>query len=172
MSEPSRNGGGGPHPLVEVTFPLGFAAAHRMVNPRFSAERNLQLYGKCSYPSGHGHTYRLEVTIRGPVEPDTGRVAGSEALEAAARRTVTDGFDHTYLNDLLTPADGPASTTEVIAGLLWRRLDAALPGRLWRLRVEETPNNFFELDRQSAGSAGAVPAPSGARPVQERTEEA
>jgi hypothetical protein len=40
------------------------------------------------------------------------------------------------------------STTEVLVGVLWRILEAALPpGRLVRLRLEETPNNFFELDR-------------------------
>jgi hypothetical protein len=61
---------------------------------------------------------------------------------------VLERFDQANLDDLITPADGVTSTTEVLAGVLWRILEAALPpGRLVRLRLEETPNNFFELDR-------------------------
>jgi hypothetical protein len=44
------------------------------------------------------------------------------------------------------------STTEVLTLVVWRLLDEALPpGRLVRLRVEETPNNFFEMDRGDRG---------------------
>jgi hypothetical protein len=40
----------------------------------------------------------------------------------------------------------------VVAGLFWRLLDGTLPaGRLHRLRLEETPNNFFELERNGVG---------------------
>jgi hypothetical protein len=35
---------------------------------------------------------------------------------------------------------------------VWRLLDEALPpNRLVRLRLEETPNNFFEMDRGDRG---------------------
>ena len=149
MPDRAGKGGGPGRPIVEVTYPFGFAAAHRMHNPRFSAEENRRMYGKCNHPAGHGHTYRLEVTIRGPVETSTGRVADGEAVEAVVRRAVLDRLDQENLNDLIRPADGPTSTTEVVTGLLWRILDAALPpGRLWRLRVEETANNFFEMNRE------------------------
>ncbi len=148
MPDRQARGSGPRGPIVEATYPFAFAAAHRMHNPRFNAEENRRLYGKCNHPSGHGHTYRLAVTIRGPVDPGTGRVADGEAVEAVVRRTVLDRLDQENLNDLITPADGPTSTTEVVTGLLWRSLDAALPpGCLCRLRVEETANNSFEMDR-------------------------
>jgi 6-pyruvoyltetrahydropterin/6-carboxytetrahydropterin synthase len=141
--------------VVEATYPFAFAAAHRMHNPRFSAEENRRMYGKCNHPAGHGHTYRLEVTIRGPVDPGTGRVADGETVDAIVQRAVLYRFDQESLDDVLTPADGPTSTTEVVTGLLWRILDASLPpGRLWRLRVEETANNFFEMHREER--AGGV----------------
>jgi 6-pyruvoyltetrahydropterin/6-carboxytetrahydropterin synthase len=146
-----------------VTYPFAFAAAHRMHNPRFGPEENRRMYGKCNHPAGHGHTYRLEVTIRGPVEPGTGRVADGGTVEATVRRAVVDRFDQADLDALLSPADGPTSTTEVVAGLLWRILDGALPpGRLWRLRVEETANNFFEMHREDARDADTAPGPVGA----------
>jgi 6-pyruvoyltetrahydropterin/6-carboxytetrahydropterin synthase len=133
---------------VEVTQDFRFAAAHRMHNPRFSAEENRRLYGRCNHPSGHGHTYRLAVTIRGSISPETGRLDDGERLAAVVQARVLDRVDQADLDGLITPADGVTSTTEVLAGVLWRILEAALPpGRLVRLRLEETPNNFFELDR-------------------------
>jgi 6-pyruvoyltetrahydropterin/6-carboxytetrahydropterin synthase len=120
-----------------------------MHNPRFSAEENRRVYGRCNHPNGHGHTYRLEVTIRGPISPDSGRLEDGDRLPDVVRTRLLDRFDQANLDALLTPADGVTSTTEVLAGVLWRILDAALPsGRLARLRVEETPNNFFEMDRE------------------------
>jgi 6-pyruvoyltetrahydropterin/6-carboxytetrahydropterin synthase len=133
---------------VEVTQDFRFAAAHRMHNPRFPAEENRRLYGRCNHPSGHGHTYRLAVTIRGSISPETGRLDDGERLAAVVQARVLDRVDQADLDGLITPADGVTSTTEVLAGVLWRILEAALPpGRLVRLRLEETPNNFFELDR-------------------------
>ncbi len=144
-------------PIVEVTRSFQFSAAHRLHAPGLSTAENRRIYGRCNNPSGHGHTYHLAVTIRGPVSPETGWVADGPRLERLVRRRVVQRLDRANLNDLLTPADGVTTTTEVLAGTLWRILEAALPsGRLWRLRLEETPNNFFELDRPGMARAGSA----------------
>jgi 6-pyruvoyltetrahydropterin/6-carboxytetrahydropterin synthase len=138
--------------VVEATRAYQFSAAHRLHNPRFGPAENARIYGRCNNANGHGHTYRLEVTIRGPVSPDTGGVEDSQRLDRLVRERVLARFDRARLDDLIAPTDGPTSTTEVVAGLIWRLLDGALPaGRLHRLRLEETPNNFFELERNSVG---------------------
>ena len=135
-------------PIVEVTQLFRFSAAHRMHNPRFSAEENRQLYGRCNHVNGHGHTYRLEVTIRGPIVEETGSAEGRDRLSDVVRQRVLDRFDQANLDGLITPADGVTSTTEILTLVVWRLLDEGLPpDRLVRLRVEETPNNFFEVDR-------------------------
>ena len=134
--------------IVDVTQSFRFAAAHRMHNPRLSAEENRRRYGRCNHVNGHGHTYRLAVTIRGPIADETGSVEGRALLAEVVRERVLERFDQANLDDLITPADGVTSTTEVLTLLVWRLLDETLPsGRLVRLRVEETPNNFFEMDR-------------------------
>lgn len=148
-SDPERPAGG--VPVVEVTRSYEFSAAHRLHNPRFSLADNARIYGRCNNPNGHGHTYRLQVTVRGPVSTETGWVEGGQLLDALVRTQVLRGFDRMNLDLLITPADGPTSTTEVLAAVLWRSLDGALPaGRLCHLRLEETPNNFFDLDRDGA----------------------
>jgi 6-pyruvoyltetrahydropterin/6-carboxytetrahydropterin synthase len=135
-------------PVVEVTQSFRFSAAHRMNNPRLSAEENHRLYGRCNHVNGHGHTYRLAVTMRGPIADQTGSLEGRDLLTEVVRQRVLERFDQANLDDLIAPADGVTSTTEVLTLVVWRLLDEALPpGRLVRLRVEETPNNFFEMDR-------------------------
>ncbi len=142
-------------PIMEITRAFWFSAAHRLHNPSFSPAENATLYGRCNNPNGHGHTYCLEVTIRGPVSSDTGWVEDGPRLEAIVRSAVLDRFDRANLDREISPQDGPTSTTEVLAGLIWRLLDGRLPaGRLQRLRLEETPNNFFELDRDGLAPAG------------------
>ncbi len=139
-------------PVVEMTQSFQFSAAHRMHNPRLSTEANRRLYGRCNHANGHGHTYRVAVTIRGPIAAESGRLEGGDLLAGVVRHRVLERFDHANLDDLIIPADGVTSTTEVLTLVVWRLLDEALPpGRLVRLRVEETPNNFFEMDRGDRG---------------------
>jgi len=156
-SNESRQPGQASAPVVEVTRGYQFSAAHRLHNPRFSATENARIYGRCNNPSGHGHTYRLEVTIRGPVSSSSGCITDGSRVDEIVQREVVQRFDRSNLNLLISPADGPTSTTEVLAALLWRILDGALPTRsLWRLRLEETPNNFFTLDREGVERSAAA----------------
>ena len=150
-------------PLVEVTRAYQFSAAHRMHNPRFSPADNARIYGRCNNPNGHGHTYRLEVTIRGRVSRQTGHVEGGPTLDAVVRAQVIQRFDRMNLDPLITPADGPTSTAEALAALIWRILDGALvAGQLSHLRLEETPSNFFDLDRDdlNRSSRPAITTPA------------
>ena len=87
----------------------------------------------------HGHTYRLEVTVEGPIGDD-GIVLDFADLDAIVRREVVERFDHTYLNDLL---DNP--TAELIAADIWKRLEAVGALRLARLRLWETADSGVEL---------------------------
>jgi 6-pyruvoyltetrahydropterin/6-carboxytetrahydropterin synthase len=146
-------------PIVEATRVVQFSAAHRLHHPGYGPAENARMYGRCNSPNGHGHTYRLAVTIRGTVSPKTGRLEDVRRLEGVIRTQILPRFDRANLDFLMTPEVGPTSTTEAVAGLLWRILDGALPqGRLWRLRLSETPNNSFELDRKGAT---ARPVPDG-----------
>ncbi len=98
--------------------------------------------GKCRHL--HGHTYRLEVSVEGPVGPQ-GIVTDFADLDALVRREIIDRYDHTFLNDLL---DNP--TAELLAAEIWKRLDGSglsgTPLTLARLRLWETPNSWVELE--------------------------
>ena len=96
--------------------------------------------GKCR--NLHGHTYRLEVSVEGPVGPH-GIVTDFADLDTIVRREVLDRYDHTYLNDLL---DNP--TAELVAADAWKRLEHLGAGgalTLISLRLWETPESSVEL---------------------------
>ena len=75
---------------------------------RFEAAHQLPWHeGKCR--NLHGHSYRLDVTVAGPVGPN-GIVLDFADLRAVVDREVVDRYDHRFLNDLM---DNP--TAELLA---------------------------------------------------------
>ncbi|HEY4611589.1 MAG TPA: 6-carboxytetrahydropterin synthase, partial [Bacteroidota bacterium] len=60
--------------MVYVTRRATFSASHRLYNPNFSDEKNIEIFDKCANPNGHGHNYVLEVTVGGEPHNETGYV--------------------------------------------------------------------------------------------------
>ena len=120
------------------------SASHRLHAEALSAEENRATYGKCNHPHGHGHNYMVEVLVTGAVDAETGMVMNLVDLDAVVRTQVLDRFDHQNLN--LDPGFvNLVPTTENLCRAIFALLEDALPaGRLDRVRVEETENNFFE----------------------------
>lgn len=132
-------------PIVHVTRRLHFCAGHRLHNPRLSDEENRETYGLCNNPSGHGHNYGLEVTLKGEVDPKTGYVFDLKRLKQAVEEVVVKDVDHANLNVDVPWMQGVIPTAENIAVQVWRRLEEALPqGMLERVVVAESERNLVE----------------------------
>jgi len=133
---------------LRVTRRECFSAGHRLHNPAFSDERNEEVFGKCSNPSGHGHNYVLEVTLEGEAHPETGFLFDLKELSTVMNKSVLDDVDHANLNEDVPWLRGLNPTTETLARAFWDRLDAHLPpGLLWRVRVIETEKNWVDCVR-------------------------
>jgi 6-pyruvoyltetrahydropterin/6-carboxytetrahydropterin synthase len=120
------------------------SASHRLHTDALSGEENRTAFGKCNNPYGHGHNYRIEVTVGGQVDLATGMVINMVTLDSVVRKEVLERFDHSNLN--LDPlfADR-VSTTENLSIAVFDLLAGALkPAILEKIRIEETENNFFE----------------------------
>ncbi|MGH6842151.1 MAG: 6-carboxytetrahydropterin synthase QueD [Methylocella sp.] len=89
----------------------------------------------------HGHSYRVELRLEGPVDPVTGFVADFLAIEAAFK-PLQERLDHRFLNDI-EGLENP--TAENIAVWIWERTKTALP-QLARVVVFETQDCFAEYD--------------------------
>jgi 6-pyruvoyltetrahydropterin/6-carboxytetrahydropterin synthase len=121
-----------------------FSASHRLHVDALSAAENQTVFGKCNNPYGHGHNYRLEVTVCGPIDPETGMVINMVTLDTVVAQQITERFDHTNLN--LDPLFAQqVSSTENLCIAVFNLLQPSLqPARLKTIRIEETENNFFE----------------------------
>jgi len=132
-------------PRVTVTRRVRFNAAHRVHNPAFSDEENERLFGKCNNPNWHGHNYTLDVSVEGEVAPDMGYVLDLARLKGIIEREVVDLVDHRNLNLDVPFMRDVIPTSENIAVAFWRRLEPHVaPGRLVRLVLWETENNYVE----------------------------
>jgi 6-pyruvoyltetrahydropterin/6-carboxytetrahydropterin synthase len=74
-----------------------FAAAHRLHCQQLTDEQNRSIFGKCNSPNGHGHNYRVEVSVRVPIEQTVPSFT-LRHLEEIVATTVIDRFDHKHLN--------------------------------------------------------------------------
>lgn len=102
---------------------------------RFEAAHTLP-----SLPDGHkcrqmhGHSFKVEITIEGEVDPAIGWIYDHKKI-SQAMDPLLERMDHSYLNDI----EGLESPTiELIAAWFWKKLEKDLPG-LFEIKIYETP---------------------------------
>jgi 6-pyruvoyltetrahydropterin/6-carboxytetrahydropterin synthase len=137
---------------LQLTRRYSFAASHRLHSEQLSADDNQRLYGKCNNPYGHGHNYRVEVTVSGPVDAATGMIANLSELDAFVEREVVEPLDHKYLNMEIPAFSKTVPTTENLCREIFRRLRPFPAAHLERVRIEETGLNSFEYAGEGEGS--------------------
>ncbi|ABD89354.1 6-carboxytetrahydropterin synthase QueD [Rhodopseudomonas palustris] len=120
---------------MKITQAFSFEAAHRL--PHVPAQHRCHRM--------HGHSYRVELQLRGPVDPTSGFVVDFFEIEAAFG-PVLASLDHYCLNEV----DGLENpTAENIALWIWQRVKPALP-QLSQVKVFETADCWAEYDGDAA----------------------
>ncbi|HVB25443.1 MAG TPA: 6-carboxytetrahydropterin synthase QueD [Ktedonobacteraceae bacterium] len=122
--------------LAIITKSFRFEAAHHLPGHQ----------GKCA--NLHGHSYKLEVTLRGPIniapgKSSNGMVMDFGDLAQIVRSSVIETLDHQDLNAVTKLH----TTAENLAHWIWdalvtSRLDEQL---LYRIRLWETESSFVEI---------------------------
>ncbi|MBI1823711.1 MAG: 6-carboxytetrahydropterin synthase [Nitrospirae bacterium] len=130
--------------LVYHTQVFRFSSAHRLHSKQLSDAENRRIYGKCNNPNSHGHNYVLYVTLEGPPDPQTGSLLGIEKSHQFIRRDISDRYDHHYLDQDFDEFKENVSTAENILVIVWNRLFPSLSNRLYKLKLIETRDNYFE----------------------------
>ena len=142
---------------VEITKEITFEAAHYLHNPKWDRVKNLQIFKKCSgfrkdnagaanYP--HGHSYRLRVTVKGPVNADTGFVMDFKVLKDILKAEIFERFDHRFINKEVEPFKNDPklqTTVENLLLVMWKRLEPAIQKEkviLHEITLWETPTSF------------------------------
>jgi 6-pyruvoyltetrahydropterin/6-carboxytetrahydropterin synthase len=130
---------------VYLTRREHFCASHRLFNPKFSEEENIGIYGKCAWPNGHGHNYEIEVTVAGEPDAETGMIMDLKRLADLIDAEILTKVDHRHLNFDVDFLRGVIPTAENLAKVFWQILCPKITaGRLFSVKVFETPNNFAE----------------------------
>lgn len=116
---------------VRLVHEFRFEAAHRL--PRVPAGHKCQRL--------HGHSFKVEIAIEGPVDPETGWFVDYQVLYDAWG-PLHQVLDHNYLNEV-EGLENP--TSEVLAKWIWDRMRGAVPG-LARVTLFETCDARCEYD--------------------------
>lgn len=124
-----------------LTRAVHFSASHRYHRPDWSEEENRRRFGEAASLEGHGHNYRCEVTVYGPIDAEAGTVMELPELDRLLDAQVVRRFHNRHIN---TAAEefGPGRalpTTENLAAYLLEKIGPLLPDgvRLHRVRVRE-----------------------------------
>ena len=137
--------------MVRLTRAIEFAASLRCVRPELSPGENLDLFGAAVRQ--HGHNYRLEVTLRGEPDPETGMVIDLKQVQDVLDREIMSRFDHRDLN-LDTPYfDKIPPTPENFVRVIRDILSAALPqGMLDRIRLRQEEDLWVDWVEPAEGA--------------------
>lgn len=118
-----------------------FSASHLYRRPDWTEEENRARFGKCANLPGHGHNYRLFVTVQGEVDETTGFIVDLGALDALVALNIVEPLDHQHLNAAVPEfAEGRSiPSSENLIRWIHARLVKALPDgvELAKLRLEE-----------------------------------
>jgi 6-pyruvoyltetrahydropterin/6-carboxytetrahydropterin synthase len=135
--------------MIYVSRQEHFNAAHKLYNPSWSKEKNVEVFGPCANENWHGHNFDLIVTVKGDPDPETGFVIDLKKLSSLIRAEVIEALDHKNLNlDVPFMKDKMAST-EIVAMEIWKILQPKISsisrfGQLHSVKLYETPRNYVE----------------------------
>jgi 6-pyruvoyltetrahydropterin/6-carboxytetrahydropterin synthase len=133
--------------MVYLTRVANFNAAHKLHNPEWSEEKNLEVFGKCANPNWHGHNYELSVTIKGKPNPNTGFVFNAKTLGDIIERVIEDKVDHRNLNLDVDFMKGTFPSVENFAIGIWQQLLPHIENEgvtLHCIKLQETPRIYVE----------------------------
>ena len=128
---------------VLYTHKNSFSAGHTLYNIKWSAQKNKEIYGLCSSANGHGHNFSLHTTVL-----CTHEYLCKTYLSHVIDSCIISKVAYCNFNtcELLK---GRLPTCENIITSFWEVLIShvdvnKLGGRLHKLALHETKNNFVE----------------------------
>jgi len=131
--------------LVFVTRVLHFNAAHKLYNPKWSLEKNMEVFGKCANRNWHGHNFDLHITVKGIPNEETGFVIDLKFLKDLVEEKIIDKIDHRNINEDVDFMKGQMASIENLAISIWNELYPVITeGELYCVKIYETPRQYAE----------------------------
>jgi 6-pyruvoyltetrahydropterin/6-carboxytetrahydropterin synthase len=118
-----------------------FECIHRYENPEWTEEKNAAVFGACFTPNGHGHSYKMDVYVEGPIATETGMVINLKDLDVVLR-SVVELVDKKHLNFEIEEFKRKIPTTENLARFLFEKMRPAFS----RTSVQVVKIRLYETD--------------------------
>ena len=120
-----------------ITKKYHFCASHKYGNDNWSEEKNLEVFGKDF--NTHGHNYILEVSVQGPINPETGWLTDLQKLNKIVKEKVVNVLDHSQIELKVEWFKNRQPSSEEILIWIWNQLSSNVEeGSLYKLRLVET----------------------------------
>ena len=127
-----------------ITKKYHFCASHKYGNSNWSEEKNYEVFGK-DY-NNHGHNYILEVSVTGPIDPDSGWLVDLQKLNVLVRSRIVDVIDHSQIEKDIEWFKGKQPSSENILVWAWNEIAPRMEqGTIHRLRLVETHSIFTDF---------------------------
>lgn len=136
--------------MVYICRKEHFCAAHKLVNPAWTKEKNERVFGACANQNWHGHNFTLIVKVKGKPAVDTSFVMDMKVLGQLIREEIIEKVDHKNFNEDVDFLKGKMPTCEIIIMEFWKILAPKIAkiskqtAQLHCLELHETENNFVE----------------------------
>ena len=129
--------------MPQITKQYKFCAAHKYWNDNWDEDANIEVFDKDV--KLHGHNYDLYVTIKGPIDSDSGFIINLKYLNKIVSDKVIEVLDHSLIQDNEW-FKGKQPSTENIVQFIWHQIlpEISLPAKLHCIKLRETGTIFTE----------------------------
>ena len=126
-----------------ITKVYHFCAAHQYGQSNWSDEKNKEVFGPDARV--HGHNYKLEVTVTGDINPETGFLIDLGELSTIVNDHVLSKLDHSQFEKDLPWFKDKQPSSENLVIFIWEEISKHLKrAKLYRIRIVETPTIYTD----------------------------
>tara|TARA_B100000287_G_C20584690_1_gene761757 strand:+ start:125 stop:529 length:405 start_codon:yes stop_codon:yes gene_type:complete len=129
--------------MPQITKQYKFCAAHKYWNDEWDDDKNRDVFH--DDVKLHGHNYDLYITVKGPINQDSGFIINLKDLNKIVEKEVISELDHSLIQDNKW-FEGKQPSTENLVLFIWNQIvdRIEVPAKLHCVKLRETGTIFTE----------------------------
>ena len=129
--------------MPQITKQYKFCAAHKYWNDEWDDDKNRDVFH--DDVRLHGHNYDLYITVKGPINQDSGFIINLKDLNKIVEKEVISELDHSLIQDNKW-FEGKQPSTENLVLFIWNQIvdQIEVPAKLHCVKLRETGTIFTE----------------------------
>ncbi len=129
--------------MPQITKQYKFCAAHKYWNDEWDDDKNRDVFH--DDVKLHGHNYDLYITVKGPINQDSGFIINLKDLNKIVEKEVISELDHSLIQDNKW-FEGKQPSTENLVLFIWNQIvdRIEVPAKFHCVKLRETGTIFTE----------------------------